>query len=164
VKISKLIEQTEATSSSSLFIANDIYDIMFSDFTRGDISLSELGSGEGSGDDNFTIFDTSFFASSTIDIGSTAVEESESPIGEITTESKTGTIEFGIDVTESDIIEETDVTLEGSGITSEEGSGTSTSTDEFAQETRASTSEFDSRFFSQIIYIYYIFRDNHYLK
>jgi len=155
VKIGKLIEQTEATSPSSLFIARDTYDIMFSDSTRGDISLSELGSGEGSGDDNFTIFDTSFFASSTIDIGSTAVEESESPISEITTEGKTGTIEFGIDVTESDFTEETDITFEGSAISPEEGSGTSTSTDEFAQETRASTSEFDSRFFNQIYLLYF---------
>jgi len=155
VKIGKLIEQTEATSSSSLFIANDTYDIMFSDSTRGDISLSELGSGEGSGDDNFTVFDTSFFASSTIDIGST-VKESESPISEITTEGKTGTIEFEIDVTESDITEETDVTFEGSGISPKEGSGTSTSTDEFVEETRASTSEFDSRFFSQIYLLYFL--------
>lgn len=148
MKIGKLIEQTEATTPNLLFTGSDTYDTMFSDSTRGDISLSELGSGEGSGDDNFTIFDTSLFTGSTItDIGSTVVEESESSISGITTEGKTGTIEFGTDVNEpSDITEGTDVTLEGSG-TSFEGSGAST--DEFAKETQVtqvSVSEFDSTF------------------
>ncbi|XP_011062335.1 PREDICTED: papilin [Acromyrmex echinatior] len=137
----KLIEQTETTTPNLLFTGSDTYDIMFSDSTRGDISLSELGSGEGSGDDNFTMFDTSLFTGSTIDIDSTVVEESESSISEITTEGKTGTTEFGIDVNESsDITEGTDVTLEGSG-TSFEGSGAST--DEFTQETQVSVSKFD---------------------
>ncbi|XP_011689368.1 PREDICTED: papilin isoform X5 [Wasmannia auropunctata] len=141
VTIGKLIEETEATSPSSLFTGSDTYDTMFSDSTRGDISLSELGSGEGSGDDNFTMFDTSFFVGSTIDIGSTVVEESESSVSEITTEGKAGTTEFGIDVTEpSDITQGTDVTLEGSGTNPEEGSGANASTNELVQ---ASTSEFN---------------------
>ncbi|XP_072747679.1 papilin isoform X3 [Anoplolepis gracilipes] len=139
--IGKLIEQTEATS----FTGSDPYDTMFSDSTRGDISPSDLGSGEGSGDDtDFTIFNTNFFTGSTIfDTDSTAVEESESPIKE-TTESGTGTTEFGTEVTESsDLTEGTDVTFEGSGTTVEEGSGTSpeegsgasVSTDALSEET-----------------------------
>lgn len=144
----KLIEQTEATSPSS-FTGSDIYDTMFSDSTRGDISPSDLGSGEGSGDDDFTMFDTSFFTGRTS-------EESESSASGITTElqSKTGTTEFGTEVTESSDILETDVTLEGSGTTIDEGSGTSpeegsgasASTDEFTQ-----TSESDSMFLSNIL-------------
>ncbi|XP_077270107.1 proteoglycan-like sulfated glycoprotein papilin isoform X5 [Temnothorax americanus] len=138
----KLIDQTEATSLSSLFTKNDVYDTMFSDSTRGDISPSELGSGEGSGDDDFTMFDTGFFTGSTIGTESTDVEESESPVSGITTEGKTGTTEFGTEVTESDITEGTDVTLEGSGttieeessISPEEGSGASASTDESTDE------------------------------
>lgn len=143
----KLIEQTEATSLSSLFTGSDIYDTMFSDSTRGDISPSELGSGEGSGDDEFTMFETDFFTDSTIN---TAVEESESPVSEITREDKIGTTEFGTEVTEqSDITEETDVTLEGSGTSSEEGSGASTPTDEFTREIQVSTS--DGTFLSNIL-------------
>jgi len=151
----KLIEQIEATTPNLLFTGSDTYDIMFSDSTRGDISLSELGSGEGSGDDNFTMFDTSLFTGSTIDIGSTVVKENESSVSGITTEGKTGTTEFETDVNESsDITEGTDVTLEGSG-TSFEGSGAST--DEFTQETQVSVSEYDSMFL--ILYriiLYYI--------
>lgn len=147
------MEHTEATSLSS---GSDIYDTMFSDATRGDISPSELGSGEGSGDDDFTMFNTGFFTGST---DSTGVPESESPVSGITTESKTGTTEFGTEVTESsDITEGTDVTLEGSGTTIEEGSGTSpeegsgasASTDEFTQ-----TSESDSTFLSNILIIFF---------
>ena len=151
----KLIEQIEATTPNLLFTGSDTYDIMFSDSTRGDISLSELGSGEGSGDDNFTMFDTSLFTGSTIDIGSTVVKENESSVSGITTEGKTGTTEFETDVNESsDITEGTDVTLEGSG-TSFEGSGTST--DEFTQETQVSVSEFDSMFLTLYrIILYYI--------
>lgn len=166
----KLIEQTEATSLSSSFTGSDIYDTMFSDSTRGDISPSELGSGEGSGDDDFTMFDTGFFTDSTIDTDFTAVEESESPVSEITTESKIGTTEFGTDsdATESsDITEGIDVTLdgsestieEGSGTSPEEGSGASASTDEFTQ---ASTSESDGTFLSNILII--SFQESHYSK
>lgn len=158
ISFQKLIDQTQATPSSP-FTGSDLYDTMFSDSTRGDISPSELGSGEGSGDDDFTMFDTGFFTDSTIDTDSTTVEESESPISEITTEGKTGTTEFGTEVTESsDITEGSDVTLEGSGTTIEEGSGTSpeegsgasASTDEFTQ-TSESTS--DSTFLPNILII-----------
>lgn len=137
---------------------------MFSDSTRGDISPSDLGSGEGSGDDDFTMFDTGFFTGSTV-TGSTAVEESESPVSGVTTEGKTGTTEFGTEVTESsDITGETDVTIEGSGTTIEEGSGTSpeegsgasASTDEFTQ-----TSASDSTFLSNILLQ---FKRNYYFK
>lgn len=170
MSIGKLIEQTEATSLSSPFTGSDIYDTMFSDSTRGDISPSELGSGEGSGDDDFTMFDTGFFTGSTIDTDFTAVEESESPINKFTTENKIGTTEFGMDsdVTESsDITERTDVTFEGSGstikegssISPEEGSGASASTDEFIQ---ASTSESDGMFLSNIFIT--IFKKVHYSK
>jgi len=159
-KIDKL-KQTEAIPLSSLTTGHDnesdIYDTMFSDSTRGDISPSELGSGEGSGDDDFiTVFNTGFFTDSTDSTGATL--ESESPVSEITTESKTGTTEFGTEVTESlDITEGTDVTLEGSGTTIEEGSGTSpeegsgasASTDEFTQ-----TSESDSMFLSKLIIVF----------
>lgn len=174
----KLIEQTEPTPLSSPFIGSDIYDTMFSDSTRGDISPSDLGSGEGSGDDNdFTMFDTSLFTGSTVlDTDSTAIEESESPVNETTMEAGTGTTEFGTEVTESsDITEDTDVTFEGSGTTIEEGSGTSpeegsgasASTNAFTEETtveetQASTSavtaESDSRFLSHICFttkVYY---------
>ncbi|XP_036145237.1 papilin isoform X3 [Monomorium pharaonis] len=143
VTVDKLIEQTEATSQSSSFTGSDAYDTMFSDSTRGDISPSELGSGEGSGDDEFTMFDTDFFTDSTVDTDSTVAEESESPVNG-TMEDKIGTTEFGTEVTEqSGITEETDETLEGSGISSEEGSGASTFTDEFTRETQTSTLESD---------------------
>lgn len=168
--LGKLIQQTELTPLSSPFTGSDIYDTMFSDSTRGDISPSELGSGEGSGDDDdFTMLYTDFFTGSTVlDTDSTAGEESESPVSGITTEGGTGTTEFGIEVTQSsDITEGTDVTLEGSGTTLEEGSGTSpeegsgasASIDAFTEEstvegTQASTSavtaESDSKFLSNI--------------
>ncbi|CAL1675129.1 unnamed protein product [Lasius platythorax] len=154
--LGKLIQQTELTPLSSPFTGSDIYDTMFSDSTRGDISPSELGSGEGSGDDDdFTMLYTDFFTGSTVlDTDSTAGEESESPVSGITTEGGTGTTEFGTEVTQSsDITEGTDVTLEGSGTTLEEGSGTSpeegsgasASIDAFTEEstvegTQASTS------------------------
>lgn len=138
------------TPPSSLFTGSDIYDTMFSDSTRGDISPSDLGSGDGSGDDDFTMFDTGFFTGSTVD---TTVEESESPASGATTEGKTGTTEFGTEVTESSDTDETDVTIEGSGTTiegsgtsPEEGSGASASTDEFTQ-----TSVSDSTFLSNIL-------------
>jgi len=126
--------------------------MMFSDSTRGDISPSDLGSGAGSGDDDFTMFDTGFFTGSTVDVGSTTVEEDASPFSGVTTEGKSGTTEFGTEMTESsDITEETDVTFEGSGTTieetsPEEGSGASTFTDAFTEEstmeaTEASTAE-----------------------
>ncbi|KAL6256089.1 hypothetical protein P5V15_013324, partial [Pogonomyrmex californicus] len=158
VTIGKFVEQTEATPLITLSTESDIYDTMFSDSTRGDISPSELGSGEGSGDDDdFTMFDTSLFTGSTVDTDITAVEENKSPVSEITTEGKTGTTEFEIEVTESsDVTKGTDVTLEGSGTTiedefdtiPEEGSGASTSTNEFTEEitteeTQASTSQSD---------------------
>lgn len=160
----KLIEQTELTSLSSPFTGSDIYDTMFSDSTRGDISPSELGSGEGSGDDNdFTMFETNFFTGSTShDTDSTATEESESPANETTIEAGTGTTEFGTEVTESSDITDTDVTFEGSGTTIEEGSGTSpeegsgasastsavteeTTVEETQASTSAVTSESDSK-------------------
>ncbi|XP_070527125.1 papilin isoform X2 [Cardiocondyla obscurior] len=126
-------KESEATTISSQFTEGDTYDTMFSDSTRGDISPSDLGSGEGSGDEGFTMFDTGFFTGSTIETESTE-EKSESPVSGITTEGKTGTTEFGTEVTESsDITEGTDITLEGSGTTIEEGSGESASTDEFTQ-------------------------------
>lgn len=158
-KLGKLKQTSEATPLSSLITGHDnesdIYDTMFSDSTRGDISPSELGSGEGSGDDDFTVFNTGFFTGST---DSTGILESESPVSGITTEDKTGTTEFGTEVTESsDITEGTDVTLEGSGTTieegsdtsPEEGSGASASTDEFTQ-----TSESDSMFPSKLIIVF----------
>lgn len=150
ISFQKLIDRTQATPPSSVS-GSDIYDTMFSDSTRGDISPSDLGSGDGSGDDDFTMFDTGFFTGSTVD---TTVEESESPASGATTEGKTGTTEFGTEVTEpSDITDETDVTIEGSGTTIEEGSGTSpeegsgasASTDEFTQ-----TSASDSTLLSNI--------------
>lgn len=169
-KIGKLIEQTELTSLSSPFTGSDIYDTMFSDSTRGDISPSELGSGEGSGDDNeFTMFNTGSFADSTLDTDFTATEESESPVNETTIEAGTGTTEFGTEVTESsDITEGTDVTFEGSGTTIEEGSGTSpeegsdasastnavteeTTVEETQASTSAVTSESDSKLNISII-------------
>lgn len=173
----KLIEQTELTSLSSPFTGSDIYDIMFSDSTRGDISPSELGSGEGSGDDEFTMFDTSklFTYSTGFNTDSTAIEESESPVNETTIEAGTGTTEFGTEVTESsDITEGTDVTFEGSGTTIEEGSGTSpeegsgasastsavteeTTVEETQASTSAVTSESDSKLnISIIIYSFII--------
>ncbi|RLU15132.1 hypothetical protein DMN91_013019 [Ooceraea biroi] len=134
--IGKLVEQTEATPLTSPF--SDIYDMMFSDSTRGDISPTDLGSGEGSGDEDFTLFNTGFFTGGTSDAHSTTVEESASPFSGVTTEGKSGTTEFGTEVTESsDITEETDMTIEGSGTTideefstsPEEGSGASASTE-----------------------------------
>lgn len=113
---------------------------MFSDSTRGDISPSELGSGEGSGEADFTIFDTSYFTGSTLSAAVT--EESETPVSGATT--GTGTTEFGTEMTESsDITRESDVTFEGSGTTIEEGSGASASTDALTEETsiEGSTSE-----------------------
>lgn len=172
--LGKLIQQP--TPLSSPFTGNDIYDTMFSDSTRGDISPSDLGSGEGSGDEtDFTVFNSSFFSSSSFDTDSTAVEESESSTSGITTEGKTGTTEFGTEVTQSsDISEGTDVTYEGSGTTVEEGSGTSpeegsgasASTDAITEEstvegTQASTSAVtaessDSKFLSNIFYYKFI--------
>lgn len=132
--ISKLEGETDTTSSG--LSEGDIYNTMFSDSTRGDISPSDLGSGEGSGDEDFTVFNTNFF--------STDEGKSESPASG--TEGKTGTTEFGTEVTESsDITEGTDVTFEGSGTTIEEGSGTSpeegssASTDMFSETTVAET-------------------------
>ncbi|XP_019882164.2 papilin isoform X4 [Camponotus floridanus] len=152
-KMGKLIEQTELTSLSSPFTGSDIYDMMFSDSTRGDISPSELGSGEGSGDGDFTMYETKFFTDSTSFDTDSTIEKSESPVNETTIEAGTGTTEFGTEVTESsDITEGTDVTFEGSGTTIEEGSGTSPEegsgasastsavTEETVEETQASTS------------------------
>lgn len=139
--IAKLVDQTEATPLSSPFTGSDIYDTMFSDSTRGDISPSDLGSGEGSGDDDFTIFDTTFF----VDKYST-VEKSDTPVSGATTESKTGTTEFGTEVTESsDITEET---AEGSGTTIEEETDATASTDETTME---GTTESGSAFFLSIL-------------
>lgn len=115
---------------------------MFSDSTRGDISPSDLGSGEGSGDDDFTMFDTGLFTGST---GSDVDSNSASPFSGITTEGRSGTTEFGTEMTESSDI--TDVTYEGSGTTSEEGSGTSpeegsgATTDTFTEETTVNVTE-----------------------
>lgn len=156
--ISKLEGETDATTPSSALSKSDIYDTMFSDSTRGDISPSDLGSGEGSGDDEFTVYSTDFFSTGG---DSTDKEESESPASGITTEGKTGTTEFGTEVTESsDITGMTDVTFEGSGSTIEEGSGTSpeedssASTDAFSEtttkgtESSAASTESGSRFLS----------------
>lgn len=154
--ISKLEGETDATIPSSALSESDVYDTMFSDSTRGDISPSDLGSGEGSGDEEFTVFSTDFFSTGS---DSTDKEESESPASGITTEGKTGTTEFGTEVTESSDIIGTDVTLEGSGSTIEEGSGTSpeedssASTDAFSEttvkgtESSAASTEFGSTFF-----------------
>lgn len=138
--IGRLVKQT--TPLTSPFTESDVYDTMFSDSTRGDISPSELGSGEGSGDADFTVFSTDFFTDSSL--GTSFTEESETPVSGATTEGRTGTTEFEIETTESsDITEETDTTLEGSGTTieegfdttSEEGSGASSSTDAFTDIT-----------------------------
>lgn len=150
--LARLVKQTEATPLSSPFTGSDIYDTMFSDSTRGDISPSELGSGEGSGDDDF-VFDTTFFIDSS---KVTTVEKSDTPISEATTDSKAGTTEFGTEVTESsDITEETDVTIEGSGTTIEEeesGATASTDVEETTLEgTQAATTKAGSTFLLNIL-------------
>lgn len=131
--------------------SSDIYDTMFSDSTRGDISPSELGSGEGSGDDDFTVFDTTFFVDSS---AFTTIEKSDiPPVSGATTESKTGTTEFGMEVTESpEIIEETDAMAEGSGATVEEETDTSASSEGTTMEgTQAATTESGSAFLSSTL-------------
>lgn len=147
-KASKVIDQTEVTPLSEPFSESDIYSIMFSDSTRGDISPSDLGSGEGSGDEPFTLFSTDLFS------GSDSTIESESTASGISTEGKTGTTEFGTEVTESSDIT-VGTTFEGSGTTieeesstsPEEGSGASSSdisTDETTESSQTSTATAES--------------------
>lgn len=142
--LARLVKQTEATPSSSPFASSDTYDTMFSDSTRGDISPSELGSGEGSGDEDF-VYDTTFFIDSS---RITTVEKSDTPISGATTDTKPGTTEFGTEVTESsDITEGTDVTIEGSGTTTEEEESDATASTEAEGTTiEAATTEAGSTF------------------
>lgn len=142
VTIDRLVAQTEATPLSSPYTGNDIYDTMFSDSTRGDIQPSELGSGGSSSDDDFTVFDTTFFVDNSL---FTTVEKSDTPVSGAT--GKTGTTEFGTEVTESsDITDESDATAEGSGAFMEETAFTEETA--LTEETTEGTADTGSTFLS----------------